>query len=259
MIDHSASKLKGLAWLIIACLLGIVLAAGLAPLAHIIPWQWEKKLASVVGSNSAQQECLNASPKTQALFQQLVNRIYPLSPEDEFFSIHVHIIRNPLINAYAELGGRITVTSELLEQSQSPEELAGVLSHEIEHVHHRHILEGLIVHLFTVEGLKMIFSGEGASAADWTHYFLTMGFSRTQEAQADEDVLRRLQKAHVDNHGFKDFFQRMKKEDSSLSFVSDHPSTDTRIEMVSRFTNKEAKPIMTQKEWLIIKDYCREQ
>jgi predicted Zn-dependent protease len=82
-----------------------------------------------------------------------------------------------------------------------------------------------------------------------------MDFTRTQEAQADEDGLRRLQKAHVDNQGFKCFFERMGKEGSASVFFSDHPSGQARMEMIDRFKNQKAQPIMTQAEWEVLKNY----
>jgi len=85
---------------------------------------------------------------------------------------------------------------------------------------------------------------------------MDMGFSRSQEAQADEDGLARLQKAHVDNQGFRRFFERMAKSGSAPVFLSDHPSNQSRMEMVDRFVNQDVAPIMTRDDWKILKNYC---
>jgi predicted Zn-dependent protease len=105
------------------------------------------------------------------------------------------------------------------------------------------------------KGINMLF-GRHTSTADWTNYFLNMDFTRSQEAQADEDGLKRLQKAHVDNQGFKHFFERMEKSDSAPLFISDHPSNQSRLEMTEKFDNQNVTPIMTKHEWEILKNYC---
>jgi len=256
-MNDSPSRAKGLLWLIIAITLGAGLALGLAPLAHVIPWSLEKKLSDALGSGFAKHECRH-SPQAQELLQQLVKRIYPIDPDDTAFSIDVQIVKDPVINAYATLGGKIAVNSGLLEQAESPEEVAGVMAHEIGHVQHRHIMEGTITHLLTAEGINIIFGGH-SSAADWTQYFLNMNFTRSQETQADEAGLMRLQKAHVDNQAFKHFFERMEKSGSVPVFLSDHPSNNLRSEMVAKFDNHGTTPILTQDEWKVLKDYCGEK
>jgi beta-barrel assembly-enhancing protease len=126
----------------------------------------------------------------------------------------------------------------------------------MEHVRRRHVLQGVVMRFLTVQGLQMIFSGD-ASNVDWADYFLNMSFTRNQEAEADEGALRRLQKAHVDNQGFKDFFQRMEKQVSVPAFLSDHPADEDRYEMANGFANENVKPIMSHENWLLLKHFCR--
>jgi len=256
-MEDQASKIKGLAWLAGACAVGAVFAFGLSPLAHIIPWSWEKKMGAALAFDLPQQEC-RANAQAEALLKRLVMRLYPVQPGDTAFSIEVEVVPNPAVNAYASLGGRIFINSGLMKQAQSPEEVAGVLAHEITHVEHRHILEGALAHTLTSEGIKALF-GEGSSAAEWSDYFLKMDFTRGQEAQADEGGLKRLQKAHIDNQGFKHFFERMETSGAAADFLSDHPSNGARIEMVENFANQNVTPLMSHDEWKILKSYCGEK
>lgn len=254
MSEDHASRLKGLGWVVLACLVGMAIAVGLSPLAHVVPWSWETKLGSLLDTGFAQRECrYRAQP--DALLRRVVQRLYPVEDGDRNFSIQVRVATDPAINAYATLGGKIAVNSGLLHKAESPEELAGVLAHEIEHVRHRHIMERTLVHLLTAEGFQLIFGGH-SSAGDWVRYFLGMDFTKAQERQADEDGLRRLQQAHIDNRGFREFFARMEKADSSLAFLSDHPSNRERLELTQRFANLDVTPIMTAEEWKELKNYC---
>lgn len=252
-MNDSASKLKGLLWLVTACVLGAMFAFGISPLSRIIPWSWEKSLANVI-PEPMEQTC-NDNQQTKLLLDKLVKRIYPINTDDDLFSIEVHVVNSKVVNAYATLGGKIYVNSALLEQAQSPEELAGILAHEIEHISHRHILEGLIVRLMTVEGVSMIFSGS-SSGTQLASYFLNMSFTSSQEAVADAGGLLRLQQAHIDNQGFKHFFERMEKSGIASILISDHPANQDRIAMVEKFNNKDTQPIMTQEEWSVLQNSC---
>ena len=249
------SKALGLAWLMAAVGLAAAVALGLSPFIRRIPWSWEQAISHVVGSAPSNDACSN--PRAEEAFTQLVARLYPIDPEDDRYSIHVHIAPDPAVNAFAELGGNITLNAGLLEQADSAEEVAGVLAHEIEHVRRRHILEGFVTHLMTTEGIRIVFSGGSVSNTRWTNYFLHMGFSRAQEAEADEGALRRLQKARIDNQGFKQFFERMKERASVPSILSDHPSNHTRSEMTEKFENTDTTPVMTDQDWKTFKEYCQ--
>ncbi len=250
-MSDSASRLKGLVWLVLAVLLGVFFALGLSPLAHVIPWHWEQKAGQLFASNNV---CLN-NPGAEALLQRVVKRIYPVSADDAAFSIDVRIVKDPAVNAYAGLGGNIAVNSGLLKQAESPEELAGVLAHEIGHIQHRDIMEGVITHMLTAQGVDLIFGGH-SSAAQWSQYFLIMNFTRKQEALADEKGFKRLQASHVDNRAFSHFFERLEKSGSVPVFLSDHPENHARSEMAAKFDNRGATPIMTRNEWVILKSYC---
>ena len=256
-MSDSPSKTKGLMWLIAAIALGVAFALGLSPLAHVIPWSWEKRISYALDFGSSKEEC-HYSPQAHELLQRLIKRIYPVDSGDSAFSIEVQIVKNPVVNAYAALGGKISINSGLLKQAESPEEVAGVLAHEIGHVQHRHIMEGTIAHMLTAEGINMMFGGH-SSTADWTQYFLNMNFTRSQEVQADEEGLRRLQIAHVDNQAFKHFFERMEKSGSMPAFLSDHPANNLRSEMVANFNNQEITPILAQDEWIVLKGFCSEK
>ncbi len=249
-----ASKIKGLIWVIAAVGLAAVFGFGITPFVRAIPWSWEKNLANSLGSFTSIDVC-RGNPEKEVLLKQLVNRLYPLNKDDSKFSINVQIVNNLQVNAFAELGGKISINRGLLEKAKSPDEIAGVLAHEITHVSHRHILEGFVVHLMTIGGVQMVLGS--SSNAKWTKYFLNMGFTRTQEAEADEGALLRLQKAHINNQGFGEFFERLKEMSSFPEFLSDHPSNGSRLEMVSKFQNQDTKPIMTEEEWKIFKNYCQ--
>ena len=251
-MSDQASKSKGLVWALAALLLGGLLACGVAPLAHAVPMGWERHLGQALGQDPGAAAC-RPSPQARELLKRLVARIYPLDAEDRAQPIEVRVARDPVLNAYAGLGGTITINSALLERAGSPEELAGVLAHEMGHVRHRHVMEGLLVHLFTWEGLRLIFGG-GSGSAGLVQFILKMDFTKAQERQADEAGLKRLQQAQVDTQGLKRFFERMQKDEPGSRWLSDHPDDEDRIKMAESYATEHPRPVMTKEEWKILRN-----
>lgn len=254
----SGSKIKGFAWLAMALAAGGAVAFGLPFFARHVPWSVEKRLAVLQDGLPEIKACDRAtSTKADALFEKVVRRVYPVYPSDREFPVTVKLIRGESVNAFAMLGGQIFVYQGLLKQTDSPEELAGVIAHEIEHVKRRHVIQGVFVRLMTTGALKLIFSGPGASDPKLASMLLNMRFSREQELEADEGGLRRLRDARIDTSGFQHFFERAKNASSLPAVVSDHPSSDARAQLAANYRTPSAEPIMSRADWTLVKTMCR--
>ncbi len=249
-------KLKGLIWLVVACLFGGLFAMGLSPLVKATPWHWEVALAQKIMPQLPVDLCDHNS-KAQAALTKLVARLYPIRPDDDQFKIDVQIVDDDEVNAFAGLGGHIIINSALLEEAESPEEIAGILAHEIEHVHHRHVLDGVVIQLLTIQGLQFIFSNSTTPSPEWLKSLFNISYTRGQEKEADKDGLDRLKLARISYEGLKNFFDRFHDGRQLTSFMSDHPSMQARANMISAAEPYITKPIMTAVEWTDLHNYCR--
>lgn len=258
MDGRHASQLKGLLWIVTACMLAGSLALGLPWFAQHIPWSWESKMSSALGKFQTNEICIG-TPQANMAFQKLLARIYPISPEDHNLPIHIHFIEGDEVNAFATLGGNIFVYSALLEDARSAEELAGVLAHEIEHVHHRHIIQGVLMRLVILQSLSAVFTGGPASMSPQiAQIFLNLKFSKQQEIQADEEGFKRLHNGQVNVQGLKEFFQRMDGEAGAPSaLLSDHPAGRDRAQMAERYAQGPSVPILNATEWQALKTMCK--
>ena len=72
--------------------------------------------------------------------QAIFDRLTPHA-ELEGVEYQFRVVRSEIVNAYALPGGFITVFSGLIEESETPEQVAGVIAHEIAHVKLRHGLQ----------------------------------------------------------------------------------------------------------------------
>ena len=255
--EHRASKTKGFIWLILFCGIAPFLFFGGAYLIKSIPWNWEKSLAHRFNLDDHSDECTH-SPASDVALQKLINRIYPIYPTDSHYSINVKVIDDKDVNAHATLGGNITLNSGLLAQAASPEEIAGVLAHEIEHVHQRHILQNAFTQIIRRESLNILL-GRTSSSTYWANFFMELNFTRGQEKEADRAALVRLQSAHVDNRGFLQFFQRHENDSSLPGFLSDHPTDSDRAKMISDFVNLNTSPVLEPSEWNALQGFCRKK
>ena len=149
-------QVKGLLWIVLAIVVGAVCSLGLPYLANLIPWSMEKRVSAYVNDRRLTACNTSLHPEAAVLFEKLVGQLYPIYPTDKKFPITIEVIPGLTVNAFASLGGHKHVYEGLIKQANSAEELAGVLAHEIEHVHHRDILQGLMLRLFTTEALRFI-------------------------------------------------------------------------------------------------------
>ncbi len=143
----------------------------------------------------------------------------------------VHVAKDDTPNAFALPGGVIVVHTGLISATTRPEELAGVLAHEVQHVELRHSLRGLIKDL-GLRGLWAFVTGDLGStmAGQATLELASLRFSRDDEREADERGLDALVAAKIDPAGMPAFFKIMSQKtgDLPLAFLSTHPLSDER-------------------------------
>ena len=178
------------------------------------------------------------SDEYESLQAKLDSLVKDLAGHHEFFSTNnysVGIIESEAPNAFALPGKRLLVTTALVEQSESEEELAMVLGHELGHIVNRDPLRALARRLgFTVIS-AFIFGSDGGGAISNISNLAELSFSRTQETKADTIGLSLLESAYGHCGGATKFFEKLLEEDSlseAPEFLSTHPDTEKRIKKI---------------------------
>ena len=161
------------------------------------------------------------------------------------FVFKFHVIEEKTVNAFAVPGGHVFIHTGLLKVVSKPEELAGVLAHEMAHVTQRHAIRNLI----ESSGLYLIVqyffgdaSGLLAAMANSSQLLLKQKYSRDLEREADDVGWSYLVQAKINPRGMIDFFEKMKTEEAKLpvgtgpawELLSTHPSTDERIRRLKK-------------------------
>ena len=167
---------------------------------------------------------------------------------DSPYKFKWHVADNPAVNAFAIPGGHIVVFTGLIKAAQTPEEVAGVLAHEVQHVVQRHSLKAMVHNLGWRATLAMI-------TGDWTGGMLgeavtqlgILKHGRDKETEADMQGLALLKKIRVDPHGMVQFFETLAQSNKGapIEIFSTHPSSTERMTAL-RAAIKQQEPWQSQ-------------
>ncbi len=158
------------------------------------------------------------------------------------------MVKNPVVNAFAAPGGFIGVHSGLMLTSQTEDEMASVLAHEIAHITQRHLLRSFEkskqVNLATSVGLiAAVLLGVADPSAGTAALMAVqaggvqaqLNFTRVHESEADNLGMQTLVRSGFDAQAMPAFFERLQQTsryyggDSVPDFLRTHPVTTERI------------------------------
>jgi predicted Zn-dependent protease len=196
-------------------------------IADRIPVQQEQQFGRRVFENMQRTLKLQDSGRDAALVKSVGARLTAGSR----FQYEFHVADDPAINAFAVPGGVIVVHTGLLRATRKPEELAGVLAHEVQHVEQRHSLKALIKET-GMRGLWAAVSGDlgGTLAGQAAVQLGSLRFSRDAERDADLRGFEALVNQDIDPQGMVDFFGTMARAAgaSPPAWLSTHPASEAR-------------------------------
>lgn len=166
------------------------------------------------------------------------------------YTYEFHVVQDDTLNAFAMPGGVVVVHTGLINATKRPEELAGVLAHEVQHVEQRHSLEGMVKNLGLRAVWALVTGDLGGTLAGQAAVQLTsLKFSRDAESEADDKGFDTLVKQGIDPSGMPEFFKTMSEKvaDAPAAFMSTHPLSEDRqkelAERVERLQKQEFKSL----------------
>lgn len=161
------------------------------------------------------------------------------------YTYQFHVVQDDTLNAFAMPGGIVVVHTGLIAKTSRPEELAGVLAHEVQHVEQRHSLEGMVKNLGLYAVWAMVTGDIGGTLAGQAAVQLTsLKFSRDAETEADQKGFDTLVKQGIDPSGMPAFFKTMSEQaaDAPAAFLSTHPlSKDREAALQQRVSSLSSK------------------
>lgn len=230
-----------------------------------IPLKWEKELGQLaIKAAMADKKVINAPPVGEGL-DRIVKRLQGAA-NDQPYRFHVQVVDDPQVNAFAVPGGEIVVMRGLICAAETPEEVAGVLAHEMQHVIQRHGLRQMVhsIGIFAIAQI-LLGGGEGMMAIlrGQAPRLLSMKHSREQETAADVEGVKLLRRAGISPEGLLHFFQRLAKDEGdareALSFISTHPASKHRTEMLKKMISDQSPDpaLPLQLDWKSVQRGCK--
>lgn len=153
-------------------------------------------------------------------------------------------------NAFALPGGHVIVTTGLLKMADRPEQVLGVLAHEVAHVTEKHGVRKVIASVGPFLIFRVFLGGNSRGLAQVaggaSDLIVRQSFSQEYETEADEVGWRTLVAAKIDPRGMTEMFgklaayeraQEIPGYEMPAAFQS-HPALNKRIARLEKKWNK---------------------
>jgi Zn-dependent protease with chaperone function len=229
-------------------------------LAPFIPIPLERRLGDAVDSQVramfGDEACTDA--EGQAALDRMSATL--VASADLPMPVEIAVLKSETANAVALPGGRVYVLDGLLKIAESPDELAGVLAHELGHVNGRDGLRKLLQTGGSSFLLGLLFGDitGGGTIIFAGQLLVDSRYSRQAEAAADDyagDLMLELGRSPKP---LGVFLSRLDSEGSdALAFIASHPVTAERTRTLeARDREASGEPLLTDAEWRALKGIC---
>ena len=235
----------------------LVVALGyLAPtmLAPLVPASVEKAYGNALVGDFGGKYC--STPSGDAALKRLTTRLDPNAAD-----LNVRVVDLAVINAAALPAGNIVLFDKLLKTVNTPDELAGILAHEIAHVRKRHVTAAMIREF----GIGIFATALGGTTGGNVDGFVALNFTRRAEQEADGEAIASLQRAGISPAPTAAFFDRLGRAERALgrlepalTYVSSHPLSNGRAKRFKTAKSERATytPALTAREWTELRAIC---
>lgn len=178
--------------------------------------------------------------------------------------LEAQVLSTPIPNAIALPGGRVYLMDGLLQKAQSPDEIAGVLAHELGHVHHRDNLRLMIQTGGTSFLIGLLFGDvTGAGAVIFVgRSVLDASYSREAERSADAFATEVMHKLGRSSKPMGELLFRVTgaEKGKTISILANHPLTEDRLAtMTTADRPNTGAEILSEREWRALKNICKAQ
>lgn len=224
-----------------------------ALVARAVPPSVERQLGDLMVGDLGGRTCNGgAGPEALKVLVQRIDADDPL--------IDVRVVNLPIVNAVTLPGGRIVVFDGLVRASKSPDELAGVLGHEIGHAKHRDVMESLLRQI----GLSVLLGGLDGNIGGYTNTLLASSYSRGAESRADSFSIDMLRIARISPIPTADFFRRLsgseKGADGGIArmtaYLASHPVSSDRAKAFAASAKGPYTPALSVEQWRALRSIC---
>jgi Zn-dependent protease with chaperone function len=261
-------SLAATASLLLVAVVGLPLIA--TELTPLIPYSMERKLGAAIERQArasldtrhagAAFECGNAADEKlgRAAFDKLMGQMETAAALP--IPLKAVVVRKPEANAFALPGGYIYVLQGLIDKAETPDELAGVIAHEIGHVAHRDGTRTVL----QAAGLSVLFGmllGDfvgGGAVVLAAKTILQTSYGREVETAADGYGVTLMRAIDGDARALGRILSRIAGgTHPGPRILRDHPETRDRVVAIEAMAGPgPGKPLLAKSEWAALKTIC---
>ena len=148
--------------------------------------------------------------------------------------------------------------------AEQPDELVGVLAHEIAHIEHNHIMKNVVRQIGAGIFFDVVFGGAGAGQAIAIASVNLAGlrYSRGDESDADMRGMDYLDAAGISTGGIARMFDRFEaySEEQGAgdipTMLSSHPASRERAVAARARARDGLAPSLNDRDWRIVRQAC---
>jgi len=197
-----------------------------------MPEQWSEDAPDQLHDAILKEYKLSKNLLQKRKLEQILKRLKRFAPNSAP-NFKIYLIKEEEPNAFAIAGGRIYVTTGLLDFVGSDDELAAIVGHEMAHVYKGHCHRKLKTLALADSAL-----GELGTLAANIGILLTAPFGQSDELEADKEGRELATEAGFRRSGMKKFLERLDKAEGGDGNLLDkmtrsHPFSSERIEYLN--------------------------
>jgi len=227
-------------------------------LAGLLPTKLRQSLGRQVIQSMSRGRGICDTPEGSAALGRLTERLSAAAGGKHF---DIRVLNWSLVNAFAAPGEQIVLTRGLIEQAKGPDEVAGVLTHEMGHGLELHPETAIIRVIGLSAAVELMLGGGGGALANIGLVLTQLGYSRAAEREADAHALQILEKAQISPQGFAGFFKRVEERErgspiGDITFLRTHPLSAERARLAESRPAYPVTPALADDDWRALRAIC---
>lgn len=164
-------------------------------------------------------------------------------------SVDVYIVNDPTLNAFVTRGQKVFFHTGIITEFKTPNQLKGVMAHEIGHISSGHLARSsdvgrsaygtmLVAGALGIAAMLAGESGAGAAILGSSQQFATLDYlryTRINEASADQAGAQYLERTGQSGQGLIEFFEKFRYQEvmsqqNRFPYFRSHPLSSDRID-----------------------------
>jgi len=202
---------------------------------NIISLSQERVIGQQMSEQVASELSLSSDPQLNQVVSSIGQKLVAELPHKDF-DYRFFVVNDPSPNAFTIPGGYIYVHTGLLQFSDGPAEVAGVLGHEIGHAYERHPTKGMS-RTYGIDALTgLVLKSNPTKLRSMTLQLakggVTSKYGRDDEREADEIGFYLAERSGFGTDGLLHFLRKLESLTSGSdtpAFLQSHPSTPERV------------------------------